>query len=145
MAYLAPRLRKRIQFRQAVQTPNTTTGGYDRSYTTLTTVWAGFKPIRKGYYMRGVQTENDATHEFEVRKSALSVMGKAFSKAFSTAFDSSTDLNIVKSNFFIFVQHNSTSVGRSFRIRTIENKNERDERYLIEATEIEELGTGYSA
>jgi head-tail adaptor len=143
MTRLASRLRKRVQFRIAVQTPNTTSGGYDRSYTTLATVWAGFKPLVKGRYIRGEQIINDATHEFEVRRSAVTTLGKSFSKGFSSGFDSVTDLNIIKSDFFMFVQSSSTVKGRLFRIRSIEDVKERREFFKIDATEIEEQGTGY--
>lgn len=145
MTWLASELRERIQFREPVQTANSTSGGFDRSYTTLVTVWAGFKPLNKGYYIRGEQIDNDATHEFKVRRSALTTLGKSYSKGFSNGFDSVTDLNIVKSNFFIFVKKSTATKGRLFRIRRIEDVKERREYLRIDATEIEEVGTGYPA
>lgn len=143
MTWLASDLTERIQIRQAVDTPNDD-GGYDRSYTTLLTVWSGIKSLSfKSRYFRGEQVEYTATHEFKIRRIAIATLGTTFSSGFGSDFDSIKDLNPLKSDYFIFVQRGSTIKGRLFRIHEVIDKDERREYLRIYAEEIEEVGTGY--
>lgn len=149
MTFLVPKLRKRVQVRIPVDTPNDS-GGYDRTYTTVDTVWAGFKPKNQTRYIRGSQTEtlkantqNLATHEFTLRRVAVDTLGRQFGKGFGPGFDSIADLNPLKSEFFFFVQ-DTTVKGRLFRIINIMDHNERKEFLIVRAEEIEEQGIGYT-
>ena len=146
MTFLAPKLRERIEIREAVQTPNDTTGGMDRSYNTITTIWAGIKPVSmsvaQAAYIRGEQVEEVETHIFTVRRTAVSSLGRDFSKAFAGDFDSIEDLSPVKTNWFIFLRKGSANKGRLFKIHRVMDKEERREYLLIMAEEIEEHGTG---
>ena len=149
MSWQVPKLRHRIQIRKATQTPNTETGGFDRGYETLLTVWAGMKPTseysRYTSYIRGESTdEKVATHEFKVRYVAVKNLGKAFTSAFGDGFDSIEDLNPLKSDYFIFLQNGSTVKGRLFQIVDIQRDDERKEWFAFRAKEIEEQGTGAS-
>jgi hypothetical protein len=152
MTWLVPKLRKRVEIREATQTPNDA-GGFDRGYTTLLTVWAAFKPVTFGTflqtaYIRGVQTQDVLTHEFIVRRVAVQNLGSEFSSAYGTGYDSIGDLNPLKGDnaYFLFLQRNSSSAkGRMFRVKRIEDNMEREEYIKLMATEIEEQGTGYQA
>lgn len=149
MSWLAPELDKRIQIVKPVQSPNSISGGFNRSYETLLTIWGGLKPLEyvrsSTQYIRGVQTTNDITHTVKIRKCGVSSLGKAFSSAFSTGFDSIPDINSLKSDFFLFVQQRSTVKGRIFRVHNISNVREEGEYYSLQVEEIEEKGTGYTA
>lgn len=148
MSWLAPKLRDRVQIRKAVQDENETTGGFDRSYTTLTTIWAeivqltwqtaAVRPIRH------VNTNESSTHKFKVRRCALDTFGVAFTKAFSSAFNSIADTFLLKADYFLFLEQGSTTQGRLFRINSVVPGKERKEYLEIIATELEELGTGFS-
>lgn len=168
MTWLAGKLNKEIQIRQAVQTPNTS-GGFDRSYELLLSVWAGIRPIelvtgRPGY-IRHVQTETGTTHEFIIRKVAIEELGKSFGDGFGNSFNSIDDINSLKTEFFIFMQKGDNDwegpfsrdfqksfdvyfgleamKGRLFRIRNVINNDERDEYVKVYAEELEEHGTGF--
>lgn len=141
--FLANQLRERVSVLEAVETANDD-GGFDRSYTTLTTIWAGIKPISlKPRYIRGVQIENTPTHEFILRRDSVSYLNTQFSSAFSSAFDSITDVNPMKSDWYFFVQRGSSSKGRLFRIHGIEDVLERRNHLRVYAEEINEEGTGW--
>jgi len=143
MTILRQELRERVQIQVPVQTPNDD-GGFNRSYSTLKTVWAGLKPIRKGFYIRGVQVDTNNTHEFKIRRAAIDTLGGAFSLGFSLGFTMGAHaLSRIKSDFFLFVQRGSTIKGRLFRINQLEDSNERREYYIIRAEEIEEVGPNY--
>lgn len=149
MTWLVPKLNKRVQVRVPVQTANDA-GGYDRSYTTVSTIWGGYKPKNNARYIRGAQTislpinnQNIGTHEFIIRRVAIDTLATAFSRAFSPAFDSISDLHPLKSEFFFFVQDSSAVKGRLFRIINIADNNEQKEFLKVDCKEIEETGTGY--
>lgn len=145
MTWLVPKLKNRVFLQTAAQTENSTSGGFDRSYSTVATIWAGLKPVKKSWYTRREQTEEADTHEFLIRRCALSAIGGAYSSGYSTGFDMGGDLTAIKSNYFIFVKKGSSVKGRRFRIRGIENADEGDEYYKARAEEIEEIGTGATA
>lgn len=141
--FMAPQLKEKIQIKKAEETHNDD-GGFDISYTTLTTIKASFKPLSlKPRYIRGVQIEGTPTHEFIVRRSSVDSLGKNFSSAFSSAFDSIADLNPLKSDYYIFVQRSSSVKGRLFRIHNIEDMEEKRFYLRIYGEEIEEVGSGY--
>jgi hypothetical protein len=147
MTWLAPKLDKRVQIGEPIQEANDD-GGFDFSFTTLLTVWMGMKPITPGefmraQYIRGAQILEGVSHRFIVRRTAISSLSKEYGKGFGNGFDSMEDLTMVKSNYFLFVQHGSTVRGRLFRIRDIVDNMEQGEYFHISAEEIEQRGTGY--
>lgn len=143
MTWLAPKLKRRIEIRTATQTPNSS-GGFDRGYTTLITIWANVKPVRYNEYIRGVQVGKNITHEMIIRKTSIQNLGKDYNRAFGDGFDSIADLNSLKSDYFVFLKSNG-SKGRLFRIDGIENDEMNMEYLKLRAEEIEEQGTGYNA
>ena len=150
MAWLTPKLKYRIQIRKGVQTPNDTTGGLDRSYETLTTIWAGIRETSDyGRYISSIRGETvddkTITHEFIVRYVAVKNLGKAFGSGFASGFDSIEDLNPLKSDHFIFLQNGSTVKGRLFEIIETKRDDDRKEWLKIRCKEIEEQGTGHPA
>ena len=149
MSWLAYKLKHRIQIQKVTQTENATTGGFDRTYETLLTIWAGMKETSNYSqyvsYVRGGEVEDKvATHEFIVRYAAIKNLGKTFTSAFSSAFDSIEDLNPLKSDVFIFLQNGSIVKGRLFRIVDAFRDDDRKEFFKFRVKEIEEKGTGYA-
>lgn len=148
MTYLAEGLKHRIKIQEAVQTPNDE-GGFDRNYTTLTTIWAKIKK-QKGNtsdyiaYIRGESITDSPTHEFVVRFSAIELLGREYNKGFSNGFDSIEDLSPVKADRFIFLKSGSIK-GRLFRITGSRRDEENKEFMIIETREIEEQNTGWPA
>lgn len=146
MTWLAPKLRERIEIRQATQEPNAA-GGMTRGYTTIATIWAGIKPVglttAQAAYIRGEQIADVETHEFIVRRSAVSSLGRDFGDGFGDGFDGIADLAPLKSEWFIFLQRGATK-GRIFKIERIVDNDERREFLAIKTREVEEIGTGYS-
>jgi len=148
--WIFPKLRNRVAIKKAIQTPNITSGGFDRSYSTLHTVWMGCEPINPykpvGEYIRGVQTMEKPTHTFVVRISAMDdVVGRGFSTGFSTGFNRILDLMSLKSDYFLFMHRGSSVKGRLFRMLTIGDMFENKNYYIILAKEMEEQGSGYTA
>ena len=153
MTWLVPKLKERVEIQKAVQTPSDDTGGYDRTYQTLLTIWASFDPINKseatsatgtGSYIRSQQTATTSTHKFIIRKVAIRNLATSFSAGFSEGFDTIFDFSNLKSEYFIFVKKATSYKGRLFRINTIMNVDENDEYFQVRAEEIEEKGTGYA-
>lgn len=144
MTYLANKLKRRVEIRKSVQTPNDE-GGYDRSYETLLTIWGGVEPIKANPYIRGTNSEEKtSSHKFTFRSIALSTLGKTFSFGFSMGFDVIADLNLLKAEFFLFLKKDGVK-GKLFRVNNIKNEGERNEFLTVLAEEIEEYGTGYNA
>ena len=150
MTWLAPKLNKRIQIQTSVQTPGNF-GTLDLTYNTVKTIWAEVKlasGISTTVYMMAVRGVNAAepavSHIIKVRSSALNGLGRENSKAFSAAFDSIEDLNMIKSNYFLFLQAGSSVKGRRFRIRGMRIDEANGEYVDILAEEMEEVGTGYA-
>lgn len=149
MSWLAPKLKHKIQIRKAVQDENDITGGFTRSYETLTTVWAGIRETSEyGRYISSVRGEavDDklVTHEFIVRHVAVKNLGKAYASGFAAGFDSIEDLNPLKSDHFIFLQNGSAVRGRLFQIVDAKRDDDRKEWFKFRCKEIEEHGTGAS-
>ena len=170
MTFLTPKLRHRIQIQQATQTPNDA-GGFDRGYLTLSTIWAELKPLaefaRGVSIIRGEATDEKETHEFRVRWSAVSQLGKAFSSAFDAGSNSIGDLNPIKSDFFVFLEQDNVFTvdgafyrgfslafdiydetnlrmkGRRFKLRSMKRDEVHREWIRLHAEEMEEVGTGW--
>jgi hypothetical protein len=144
---LAHKLKHRIQIQKSVQTPNES-GGYDKTYETLTTIWAGMNELTNltsyAKYIRGEAiTDKSPTHEFKVRKVAVQNLGRETSSAFSTGFKAMADLMPLKSDYFIFLQEGSTIKGRLFQIIDLSRDENYNEFLKFRAMEIEEKGTGF--
>ncbi len=147
MSFLTPKLRHRIQIRQADQTGNDF-GGFDRSYTTLTTIWAGINALKTEFrefveIIRGQSLDLAPTHEIVVREIAVRNLGISYGKGFDTGFDSIADLNPLKSDYFIFLEEGSAVKGRLFKIMKILRDEVRREYIRFRVMEIEEHGTGW--
>ena len=144
MSWLTPKLNRRIQIKKVDDLNPNSDGGFDRdTYTTLLRIWAGVKPITPGYFTRGLQTEEKITHNFIVRRIAVSSLGGHFAIAFGDGFKNSSDLHPIKNDFFIFLECGSSAIGRFFKIKNITNADERNEYLILSAEEMEEVGTGY--
>lgn len=147
---LAHKLKYRIRICKGVQDPNSA-GGFDRTYETLTTIWAAMEPILISGYARSmawVRGGNDSdgkspTQTFTVHFSAIQNMGKQMNKAFSPAFNSIADLIPLKSDMFVFLEVGSNYKGRLFQIMDIMLDENNKEWLKFTAREIEEQGTGY--
>jgi head-tail adaptor len=145
---LAHKLKHRIQICEGIQDPNST-GGFDRTYKTLTTVWAGIEIMSE--YLRSmsrIRGGNDSdgkspTHRFIVRWAAVQNMGKEMNSAFSSGFNSIADLIPLKSDMFVFMEVGSQYKGRLFQIMDIYPDEQNKEFIKFTSVEIEEKGTGY--
>lgn len=147
MTWVANKLREQVQIRKPTR-ERTDDGGTERGYTTLLTVWGAYKPVRFGSfgqteYIRGEQERHTVTHDFLFRRIAFSTLYTAYSSGYSAGYDTIPDLNVLKSDHYLFVQRGSSVKGRMFRIRRIVDNDERRELIKIGAEEVEELGTGY--
>lgn len=147
MSWLVPKLRFKIQIQKIVQGANSSTGGFDREYETMATVYAGINNIisvqNNISYIRGNNIEDAPTHEFIIRYSSIKNFGKKFTSGFSIGFDSIEDFNPIKTDYFIFLNMGSSLKGRLFQIISTRRDEERKEWFNIKAKEIEELGIGY--
>jgi hypothetical protein len=142
MTYMAPKLKNRVQFQQGVDTPNNN-GGFDRSYTELTSCWAEVKNVSK--YIEAVRNEqikDEYTLEIVVRKSSVDRLGTAFSSAFSGAFNSIPDINPIKSDWYCFIEAGESYKGRLFRVAGTKLDERNSEYLVIRLREVEEHGTG---
>jgi len=141
--YLVNDLHYRAHIKKPIQTPNDG-GGFDRGYTTVDSFWMGLK--MESAYIRAIRGENTGEGVTQIgiaRFQALQYLGKSFTKGYSVGFNTIADINFIKSNYFIFVEEDSSTRGRMFRIMGFA----RDEIYRqwinIQLQEIEEQGTGY--
>lgn len=133
MTFLASRLRHRGSVRRPVQTPNTTTGGFDYSYEIITPLWMELKPISSNriivaMYTHGTQTADYPTHVIVVRRNkslGVDFLGGA--------------MPAVQSENMIFVD-GADGQGRMFKIYSAINKDERGEYLELIVKEIEEQG-----
>lgn len=141
-------LRERGQIRKPVQTANIA-GGFDRSYTTLLTVWCNAQPVKFGQFggqrtlAKGQQTRQAVTHVLKIRRSAVDTLGRGFSSGFSTGFDSIADLSPLKSDCFIFVERGSSVKGTLYKIHRVEDVGDYREYLKLLCEEVEEKGTGH--
>lgn len=143
MSWLVNKLRHRIQIQKPVQTPNAD-GGADLTYETQTTIWSEMKQVSDYIKaIRGASTLDKTTHTFRVRKVAVENLGRDFSSAFDTSVDNIADLNMIKADWFIFMERGSTVKGKRYRITGMLPDDDRNEFVKIAAEELEEAGTGW--
>ena len=153
MTFLAHKLRDRFQVRRNVEAANSTTGGFDRSYETITTIWGNIKHITsqsKGIaafsaYVRGTEVSEFATHIVKIRRVAVENLGKEYATGFASGFNIDGDLNVMKDEYFLFSQRGSTTKGNLYQIMGYEDVGSRREYLRLRVREIEEQGTGYPA
>jgi len=148
MSRLLHKLRDRIQVRRTIDDSNDI-GGYDRSYETVLTVWGNYKSLATeralpAEFIRGVNV-GAPSHIVTIRRVAVESLGKEYSTGFSDGFNTFSDLNIMKSEYFLFIQRGSTTRGQLFRISGYEDVDSRREYLRLKVIEIEEQGTGYQA
>jgi head-tail adaptor len=171
MAWMANKLRNRIQLKYAVQTPESS-GGLDKTYVKLLRLWAEIIHMRTtstnnmGYEAwRNVSADDVETHQFKVRygstisKTVRAFAGgfddgydskytdglsRAFSLGYSTAFNSILDMDPIKANYFVFLENGSQIKGKLFRIRRIIFDEIHKEWILINCSAVDERGTGFN-
>jgi head-tail adaptor len=141
--WIAPRLKFRVQILEPSQ-ENNSSGGLNRSYTKLDTIWSGFEPLSPNARQRlsSVEAFGNASHRFIFRYSAISDIGKSFSSGFAIGFDSIANISPLDRSFYLFVEKESNVKGRLFKILTMMNNKANDEYVEIICEEIEEHGTG---
>ena len=169
MTWIANTLKERIRICVAVNTPNER-GSMTMTYIPITELWAAFKPIKWGtalmMQVRGVQTNDFRTHEFQIRYGAVKLIGPAafapgefdagfygyagglgreFDEAFSADFASRAKFNPITSEYYIKLQREgSWDTYRMFRVVGTLQVDEKRERLNIVAKELEEWGTGHN-
>lgn len=143
--WLAPQLNKRVDILEPSQ-DESTDGGFNQTYTTLKSIWAGVKPVSHTTYVRwsSIEEFDSITHEIIIRRNSVDDLHTAFSYAFGTGFDSIADLNPIKSNLYMLLNQGSGPKGRLFRLRRAMDVGEKREYISILAEEVEERGTGFS-
>lgn len=170
MSYIAHKLNRRVQILQSVDTPNETTGGFDRTYKVLTKIWCEVKTINEFGILAGItnvrgQNISDfESHELKMRRdsarSAISRafadgfaddynssgsdgLGKEYTAAFDQAFESILDISPIKSEYFALLEEGSATKGRLLRIKKV-ILDERNRKYIkCKCCEVEERGTGW--
>lgn len=141
--WLAPNLRHRVQIRKPVLTPKST-GSLGTTYTTLGTVWAEVKATSEYIKaIRGAQTQGNYTHIFTVRTASIIKIGMEFDTGYSSGFKQMKDINQVKSEWFLFMQHGSTTEGTLYRVIGIQRDDDHHEFAKIYGEEMFEKGTGW--
>lgn len=124
---LYPELKHRVQLRKPDRTANAD-GGFDQTYDVEATVWAGIKQVSTGrvidgVYVRGAQTEDFPTHVFTLRwNGELGI----------------TRNGLMQSNRYLFWETGDRK-GRSFRILSVSDVGERNDRLEVVVKEIETL------
>jgi hypothetical protein len=141
--WLAPKLRHRLQIRRPIQTPKTT-GSIGITYETLTTIWAEVKPASEYIKaLRGTQTQGNYTHTFTVRTASIIQIGREYDLGFSVGFKNMSDINQIKTEWFLFMQHGSSTKGTLYRVIGIQRDDDHHEYSKIYAEEQFEKGTGW--
>jgi hypothetical protein len=146
--WLAPKLRHRVQIRKPVLTPKNT-GSLGTTYETLTTIWASVKPLSEYIVaLRGVQAQGsyrfgNYSHEFTVRTSAIIQIGREYDLGFDTGFKNMSDISQIKAEWFLFMQHGTTTKGTLYRVKGIQRDDDHHEYAKIYGEELFEKGTGW--
>lgn len=122
---LYPELKHRVQLRRPDRTANAS-GGFDQGYDVEATIWAGIRQIGAskiidGVYVRGAQTENFPTHVFVLRRNVELEI---------------TRNGLVQSNRYLFWETGDRK-GRSFRILSVTDAGERNDRLEVIVKELE--------
>jgi hypothetical protein len=168
MAWLAPKLRNRIQIWRGIQTPRSD-GGFDLTYKKLVRLWAKLDYVRTGnvagyYPIRGTNDEVYESHRFVVRYSSVigkthkgmgdgfgngydswstNALGTAFTNAFGEGTDSVIDMNPIKADYFVFLERENQYRGKLFRITKVIPDDVHSRMITLKCMEEEERGTGY--
>ena len=140
---LVNELKHRAHLKKPVQTPNND-GGFDISYVTVDSFWMGLKT--ESSYIRAIRGHNTGEGITQVgiaRFQALQNLGRAFSTGYSKGYDSIADINNVKANYFLFIEEDSSTRGRLFRIKALARDEINRQWMQIQLQEVEEQGTGY--
>lgn len=141
--WLAPKLRHRVQIRKPILTPKST-GSLATTYETLTTIWAEVKQTSEYIKaIRGAQTQGNYTHVFTVRTAAIIQIGREYDLGFDTGFKNMSDINPIKSEWFLFMQHGTTTKGTLYRVTGMQRDDDHNEFAKIYAEEMFEKGTGW--
>jgi len=146
MRYLAPKLKHRIQIKQAQQ--GLGQSRYNREYETVITLWAFIEILNKtgtNFGTESIKYQNigtEDTHKITLRTSGLLGLGKSFTSGFSIGVNTIKDENELKANYFIFHQRYSTIRGRLLKINRIMRDEQFNEFVTLRCGEVEEQGTG---
>ncbi len=145
MKFIANEIKHRGHLQQPLQTANTS-GGFDRTYTTLTSFWLSLEAISSYVKaIRGVNRFDGITQIAKVRYTSLTGLGTAFTTGFSDGFDTIEDINPAKENYFLFIEGPSSTRGRLFKVMGL-SRDEFDHTWMrVQLQEIEERGTGYQS
>lgn len=144
MAWMAPKLKHRVQIGKGTMTPDMDTGGFSFSFESLITCWAGVDKVSDYIRaIRGVNTSGAPSHKFTIRRESVRYLGRSFSTAFDTGFDNIEDLAPVKADWFLLLESGSTIKGRRFRLVGIERDEVNKEYMRLAGEEMEEIGTGW--
>jgi len=170
MTRLAKLLKNRVTILQPTKEVNSA-GGFNRGYKRISQVWSELKPIAQASRdiaafvanIRGTQVNSVATHKMKVRRIAVVDIGANFNSGFNRGFAISGSLQILKSEYYVFLPlsgdnagdfdagfdtgfaNPSERVGNLYRI-VAGVDNESDHEYLeIRLMEVEEQGTGAPA
>ena len=167
MTRVAKKLKERVRIVQPVKSANSA-GGFDRSYSSVSQIWAEVIPIAQASRdiahfaasTRGVQVNSVATHKMKVRRIAVDGIGSSFAAGFSRGFEISGNLQILKSEYYVLREREglgsfpsgigggselSDVVGNLYRILSGVDLNSDRELIEIRLMEIEEQGTGAPA
>ena len=127
------KLRRRVEIREPVQTPNITTGGFDKQFKVKATVWSEVLPISfgsraifiKAGYIRDKQLSDGPTHTFLVRRSK------------SLGVDFRGENPLLGGNYYLWLKEGEDK-GRQFRIIAAVDQAERGELIMVLAMEEEQ-------
>lgn len=145
MSFLTPKLKRRIEIQRVKSLDPFESGALENNYETIATIWAQIKSLSD--YVKAIRGQNTSTsletHIFIVRKASVKSLGVSNSDAFSIDFDTNADINSIKSEYFIFLKKGETGRGRRFKVMGTFLDEVNQEFVKVEATEIEEVGTGH--
>jgi len=145
--YIADKLKHRFQIKKtSLDVSDYRSGGLDQSYDTIATIWGAIKPVSENIVVasiRGVNSEEVVTHIITFRWIAIKSLGKAFNSGFSEGVKGISDLNPLKTQYYIFKQEGSSVKGRMFRIIGMMRDENNYDYIKVRVREIEEQGTGY--
>jgi head-tail adaptor len=118
-------LKHRVQLRKPDRTANAE-GGFDQAYDVEAIVWAGIKQVSTGriidgVYVRGAQTKDFPTHIFTLRRNGELEI---------------TQNGLMQSNRYLFWETGDRK-GRSFRILSVTDVGERNDRLEVIVKELE--------
>ena len=143
IVWLAPKLDQRVQILQPIQTESDE-GGLTQKYSIMKTIWGGVKAVSHNKYREFMSTENleRSSHEFIFRLSSLDTLNKEYTTAFASSFNQTSKQHPFREDMFLMLEQGSTVKGRMFRVRRVQDADEKGEFISVLASEIEELGTG---